>query len=80
MRIFSVCIVNDDRIRPKRNELSLLRSGDGFEDNIKMDLKEIKPENVDWIAVTQNRDKWWATVNTIIILRVSQKVGNFLTS
>ena len=30
---------------------------DTLEDNIKVDLKEINPENVDWIAVTQNRDK-----------------------
>jgi hypothetical protein len=42
-----------------------------LKDNIKIDLKEIKPENVDWIAVTQNREKWRAAVNTIIILRVS---------
>jgi hypothetical protein len=41
-----------------------------LEDNIKIDFKEIKPENVDWIAVTHNRDKWRTTVKAIIILRV----------
>jgi hypothetical protein len=31
-----------------------------WEDNIKMDLREIELENVYWIHLAQNRDRWWA--------------------
>jgi hypothetical protein len=33
-------------------------------DNIKMDIKEIEREIVEWIIVVQNRDQRWAVVNT----------------
>jgi hypothetical protein len=46
-----------------------------WKDNIKMDLTEI----VDWMHLTQDRDQWRAVVNTVMNLRVPQKVGN-LTS
>jgi hypothetical protein len=35
-----------------------------------MDLKEIVLEDVDWIYVAQDRDYWWAVVNTVMKLRV----------
>jgi hypothetical protein len=35
-----------------------------MEDNIKMDLKEIGLEGVDWINLAQDRDRWLAVVNT----------------
>jgi hypothetical protein len=33
---------------------------------------------VDWMHVTQDRDKWRAVVNTVTNLRVVQKAGEFL--
>ena len=30
---------------------------------------------VDWINVVQNRDKWWAVVNTVMKLRVPYMRG-----
>jgi hypothetical protein len=39
-------------------------------DNIKMDLREVGWDGIDWIHVTQNRDQWWALVNTVMNLRV----------
>jgi hypothetical protein len=39
-------------------------------DNIKMDLREIGWDGMDWIDLTQNRDQWRALVNTIMNLRV----------
>jgi hypothetical protein len=36
-----------------------------WEDNIKVDLRETGLEGVDWIHLVQNRDWWWAVVNTI---------------
>jgi hypothetical protein len=41
-----------------------------FEDNIKMDLREIRWRNVNWIDLAQERDKWWVLMNTVINLRV----------
>jgi hypothetical protein len=35
-------------------------------DNIKMDLREIEWGGVDWIDLPQERDQWWALVNTAI--------------
>jgi len=35
---------------------------------------------LDWIAVVEDRDRWPALVNAVINLRVSNNVGNFLTS
>jgi hypothetical protein len=40
-------------------------------DNIKMDLGEIRLGNVDWINLTQDRDKLRALVNTAMNFRVS---------
>jgi hypothetical protein len=35
-----------------------------WEDNIRMDLMERGWEGVDWIHLAQDRDQWWALVNT----------------
>jgi len=45
-----------------------------------MDLLEIGWEGVELIHLVQDRDQWRALVNTIMILRVPYKVGNFLTA
>jgi hypothetical protein len=39
-------------------------------DNIKMDLREIGWDGMDWIDLTQDRDQWRALVNTVTNLRV----------
>jgi hypothetical protein len=39
-------------------------------DNIKIDLREIGPEVMDWIDLAQDRDQWRALVNTVMHLRV----------
>jgi hypothetical protein len=40
------------------------------EDNIKMDLKRLKCEDVEWIYLTQNRVLYRALANTVMNLRV----------
>jgi hypothetical protein len=37
-----------------------------WENNIKMDLRKIGFEDVDWIHWTQDSDRWRALVNTLI--------------
>jgi hypothetical protein len=51
-----------------------------WEDNIKMDLREIGFGDVDWIHLAEDRDRWRALVNTVMNLRVPLNAGNFLTS
>jgi hypothetical protein len=41
-----------------------------WEDNITMDLREIGFGDVDWIHWAQDRDRWWALVNTVMNLQV----------
>jgi hypothetical protein len=38
-------------------------------DNIKLDLKEIEWDGVDWIDMAQERDQWRARVNAVFNLR-----------
>jgi hypothetical protein len=39
-------------------------------DNIKMNLREIGWDGVDWIDMTQDMEEWRALVNTVLNLRV----------
>jgi hypothetical protein len=45
------------------------RPGRGWEDNIKMDLREVG-WGVDWIDLAQDRYRWRALVYTVMNLRV----------
>jgi hypothetical protein len=55
--------------RPKgKRPLGRLRHR--WEDNIKMDLREIGIDGANWIRLAQDRVQWWASVNTVMNLRV----------
>jgi hypothetical protein len=41
-----------------------------WEDNIKMDLREIGWGGMDWIDLAQDRDQWRAHVNTVMNFQV----------
>jgi ribosome biogenesis protein Nip4 len=41
-----------------------------WEDNIKMELREIVFGDVDWINLAQDRDRWRALVNTVMNFQV----------
>jgi hypothetical protein len=41
-----------------------------WEDNIKMNLQEVGSGDVGWIGLTQDRERWRATVKVIMNLRV----------
>jgi hypothetical protein len=45
-----------------------------------MDLREAGWEEMDWIDLAQDRDRWRTVVNAVMNLRVPYNVGNFLIS
>jgi hypothetical protein len=55
--------------RPKGRR-PLGRPRRGWEDNIRMDLREIGFGDADWIHLAQDRDRWQALVNTVMNLQV----------
>jgi hypothetical protein len=48
--------------------------------NIKMDLREIGWDGVDWIKLAQNRCQWRALLNTVMNLRVPSNAVKFLSN
>jgi hypothetical protein len=42
-----------------------------WEDNIKMDLQEVRCGGIDWIGLAQDRDRWRAVVSSVKNLRVT---------
>ena len=41
-----------------------------WEDNIKMDLQEVVFGGMDWIKLTQDKDRWQAVVHAVMNFRV----------
>ena len=46
-----------------------------WDDNIKMDLKEVGGSCGDWMELAQGGDRWRALVSTVRNLRVPKNVG-----
>jgi hypothetical protein len=51
-----------------------------LEDNIRIDLRKIVWECVNWMFVAQDRDQWQAFMNTVMNLQVPYNARIFLTS
>ena len=41
-----------------------------WEDNIRMDLQQVGLGYQDWIGLAQDRERWWALLSAVRILRV----------
>ena len=49
------------------------------EDNIKMDFQEVGCGGKDWIELSQDTDRCWALVNSVMNFRSPQNAGTFFT-
>jgi hypothetical protein len=63
-KVYKVCVGKPEGKRP------LGRPRRKWEDGIRMDLREIGLRDVDWIRLTQDRDRWRAVVSAVMNLRV----------
>jgi len=62
--VYRVLVGKPERKRP------LGRPRRKWEDNIKMDLQEVRCGGIDWIEMAEDRDWWRALVNAVMNLRV----------
>jgi hypothetical protein len=44
-------------------------------DNIRMDLGEVGWGDVDWIGLSEDKNRWRALVNSVLNLRVARNAG-----
>jgi hypothetical protein len=56
-------------VRYSEGNRPLGRPGRRCEDNIKMNVKEIGEEGVDWVKLVRDKREWWAAVNAVLKLR-----------
>jgi hypothetical protein len=67
-------------VRKPNGKKPLGRPRRRWEDNIRMDLREIVWKFSDWMHLAQDRDQWQTLVYTVMNIRIPSKAGNFLTS
>jgi hypothetical protein len=72
--VYSVLVGKPEGKRP------LGRPRRRWEDNIKMDLREVGSGGMDWIDLFQDRDMWRALVNAVTNPQFPYNSENFLTS
>jgi hypothetical protein len=63
-KLYKVLVGNPEGRRP------LGRPRRRWEDGVRMDLREIDLGGVDWIRLSQDRDRWRAVVSAAMNLRV----------
>jgi hypothetical protein len=61
---------NACRILLRKSDGKRLRNKHSWENNIKMDLREMGWSGMHWIDLAHNRDRWRALVNTVMNFRV----------
>jgi hypothetical protein len=51
-----------------------------WDDNIKVDLREVECGGIDWIDLAEDRDQWKGLVNMAMSLWASKNIAKFLNS
>jgi hypothetical protein len=63
---------------PEDLDLNLIRCANIKSSTIRINIREVEWEIVDWIHLAQDRDQWLALVNLVMNGLVSTKCGEFL--
>jgi hypothetical protein len=63
-KVYKVLVGNTEGKRPLERPKRI------WNDGIRMDLREIDLVGVDWIRLSQDRDRWRAVVSAVMNLRV----------
>jgi hypothetical protein len=71
--VYNILVGTPERKRP------LGRTRHRWVDNIKMDLREIGWDHMDWTDMVQDRNQWRALVNMVLNLRVPLNAEKFLS-
>jgi hypothetical protein len=66
-------------VRKPEGKRLVRRLRNRWEDNIKINLKKIKCDNVDWFHLSSNWEQGQILVNSVMKLWVPYRAGNFLT-
>jgi hypothetical protein len=69
----SACMILVGKLKGKR---PLGRPRHRWVDNIKMDLREVGRDGMDWIDLAEDMDQWRALLSTVMNLRVHKMLGN----
>jgi hypothetical protein len=56
------------------------RPRNGWENNIRIDLRDTAWKVVNWMHLAEDRNQWRDVVNMVMNLRGPKKAGNFLIS
>jgi hypothetical protein len=67
-------------VRKPEGKIPLRQHRHKWEDNVRIDLREIGWKVVDWIHLAHDRNQWQALANMVMNLQVPQKEGNVLTN
>jgi hypothetical protein len=77
------CTMNGEKMNAYRilvgnpeGKRTLGRSRRRWVDNIKMDLRDIGWDGMDWIDLAQDRDQWRALVNTVMNFLFHKMLGS----
>jgi hypothetical protein len=63
-KVYKVLVGKPEGERPLR------RPRHRWERRVRMDLREIGWVGVEWIHLAQDRDLWWAVVNTVMNIQI----------
>ena len=64
-------------VKKPEEKKSVGRTMHMWKDNIKVDLKGIRWDSMDWIHLAQDRDQWQAVMNIVMNLWVTPNSGIF---
>jgi hypothetical protein len=80
-----VALMNEERnvyrllVGKPEGRRQLERPRHRWEDNIRMDLREVRWVDVDWIGLAQDRNRWRALLNLVLNVQVAGNAGKVLS-